>query len=403
MLDGFANVASYSKSSTTMTPLAGMSVEAMKERNKRKGLNGDFAKSLFDVLGDLENTKFLGNLREEPDATIGGIAATRNAAVQQMANLAAKYDIDWDGNNVDASMDNLVKSGRLSPEEYDILYEYELSNKVYKNIINQHPDIKNPTDYTSAIDAGVSMIDTGNNPYITQHNQIINGLFNGQNRIPIDVNTNPTAISQALAAKGIDIESLGLTISEDEEGNEILYMNYDHADKLGKAYEAIKPYIEKDDMLLNVDPSILAGTMYTKIPNNPFSIAGQRINNLYNKASKDLKNNIEDNDYGYVQDDLYSFDSVVTALANNRFKQNMLLGEDVKPSDINTYKKMYEDMLSGFGNVTDKEMSIGTGINSEQIIQEGAAKQAIMQLIRMINDKGINGSVVRNVKNDITK
>ena len=403
MLDGFANVASYSKSSTTMTPLAGMSVEAMKERNKRKGLNGDFAKSLFDVLGDLENTKFLGNLREEPDATIGGIAATRNAAVQQMANLAAKYDIDWDGNNVDASMDNLVKSGRLSPEEYDILYEYELSNKVYKNIINQHPDIKNPTDYTSAIDAGVSMIDTGNNPYITQHNQIINGLFNGQNRIPIDVNTNPTAISQALAAKGIDIESLGLTISEDEEGNEILYMNYDHADKLGKAYEAIKPYIEKDDMLLNVDPSILAGTMYTKIPNNPFSIAGQRINNLYNKASKDLKNNIEDNDYGYVQDDLYSFDSVVTALANNRFKQNMLLGEDVKPSDINTYKKMYEDMLSGFGNVTDKEMSIGTGINSEQIIQEGAAKQAIMQLIRMINDKGINGSVVRNVKTDMTK
>ena len=403
MLDGYANVASYSRSSTTMTPLAGMSVEAMKERNKRKGLNGDFAKSLFDVLGDLENTKFQGTLREEPDATIEGVTATRNAAVQQMANLAAKYNIDWDGNNVDAGMQALIQSGKLTPQEYDVLYDYELTNKVYKNLISQNPDIKNPSDYTSSIDAGVSMIDTGNNPYITRHNQIINQLFNGQDKIAIETNTDPDIIRQELARKGIDFNSLGLSIETSEDGKDVLYMNYDHADKLGKVYNAIKEYTNNTNFSVGTYTRGMSGPSIIPQNYNAFGYAGQQINDLYNKASKDLKNNIEDNSYGYIQDDLYTFDSVVTGLANNRIRQNMLMGEEVKPSDINTYKKMYEDILSSFGNVTDKEMSIGTGINSEQIIQDGAAKQAIMQLIRMIMNKEVDGSINRNVKTDMTK
>lgn len=403
ILDGYANVASYSRSSTTMTPLAGMSVAAMKERNKRKGLNGDFAKSLFDVLGDLENTKFQGTLREEPDATIEGIAATRNAAVQQMANLAAKYDIDWDSNNVDAGMQSLIQSGRLIPQEYDILYEYELSNKVYKKLISKNPNIKNPSDYTSAIDAGVSMIDSGNNPYITQHNQIINQLFNGQDKIAIETNTDPDIIRQELARKGIDINNLGLSIETSEDGKDVLYMNYDHADKLGKVYNAIKQYTNNTDFSVGQYMRGMSGPTIIPQNYNSFGYAGQQINDLYNRASKDLKNNIEDNNYGYVQDDLYTFNSVVTGLVNNRIRQNMMMGEEVKASDVNTYKKMYEDMLSSFGNVTDKEMSVGTGINSEQIIQEGAAKQAIMQLIRMIMNKDVDGSVSRNIKTDMTK
>ena len=403
MLDGYANVASYSRSSTTMTPLAGMSVEAMKERNKRKGLNGDFAKSLFDVLGDLENTKFQGTLREEPDATIEGVTATRNAAVQQMANLAAKYNIDWDGNNVDAGMQALIQSGKLTPQEYDVLYDYELTNKVYKNLISQNPDIKNPSDYTSSIDAGVSMIDTGNNPYITRHNQIINQLFNGQDKIAIETNTDPDIIRQELARKGIDFNSLGLSIETSEDGKDVLYMNYDHADKLGKVYNAIKEYTNNTNFSVGTYTRGMSGPSIIPQNYNAFGYAGQQINDLYNKASKDLKNNIEDNSYGYIQDDLYTFDSVVTGLANNRIRQNMLMGEEVKPSDINTYKKMYEDILSSFGNVTDKEMSIGTGINSEQIIQDGAAKQAIMQLIRMIMNKEVDGSINRNVKTDMIK
>ena len=403
MLDGYANVASYSKSSTTMTPLAGMSVAAMKERNKRNNSNGDFTKSLFDVLGDLENTKFQGTLREEPDATIEGVAATRNAAVQQMANLAAKYDIDWDGNNVDAGMQALVKSGKLTPQERDVLYDYELTNKVYKNIINQNPDIKNPSDYTSSIDAGVSMIDTGNNPYIAQHNQIINRLFNGRDKIAIETNTDPDIIKQELTRKGINFSNLGLSIETSEDGKDILYMNYDHADKLGKVYNAIKQYTTNTDFTIGTYTRGMSGPTIIPQIYNAFGYAGQQINDLYNQASKDLKNNIDNTNYGYIQDDLYTFDSVVTGLANNRIRQNMMMGEEVKPSDINTYKKMYEDMLSSFGNVTDKEMSIGTGINSEQIIQEGAAKQAIMQLIRMIMNKDVDGSVNRNVKTDMTK
>jgi len=403
MLDGYANVASYSRSSTTMTPLAGMSVEAMKERNKRKGLNGDFAKSLFDVLGDLENTKFQGTLREEPDATIEGVVATRNAAVQQMANLAAKYNIDWDGNNVDAGMQALIQSGKLTPQEYDVLYDYELTNKVYKNLISQNPDIKNPSDYTSSIDAGVSMINTGNNPYITRHNQIINQLFNGQDKIAIETNTDPDIIRQELARKGIDFNNLGLSIETSEDGKDVLYMNYDHADKLGKVYNAIKQYTNNTNFSVGTYTRGMSGPSIIPQNYNAFGYAGQQINDLYNKASKELKHNIEDNSYGYIQDDLYTFDSVVTGLANNRIRQNMLMGEEVKPSDINTYKKMYEDMLSSFGNVTDKEMSIGTGINSEQIIQDGAAKQAIMQLIRMIMNKEVDGSINRNVKTDMTK
>lgn len=403
MLDGYANVVSYSRSSTTMTPLAGMSVEAMKERNKRKGLNGDFTKSLFDVLGDLENTKFQGTLREEPDATIEGVAATRNAAVQQMANIAAKYDIDWDGNNVDAGMQTLIQSGKLTPQEYDVLYDYELTNKVYKNLISQNPDIKNPSDYTSSIDAGVSMIDTGNNPYITQHNQIINRLFNGLDKIAIETNTDPDIIRQELARKGIDFSNLGLSIETSEDGKDVLYMNYDHADKLGKVYDAIKEYTRNTDFSVGTYTRGMSGPTIIPQVYNAFGYAGQQISDLYNQASKDLKNNIKNNNYGYIQDDLYTFDSVVTGLANNRIRQNMLMGEEVKPSDINTYKKMYEDMLSSFGNVTDKEMSIGTGINSEQIIQDGAAKQAIMQLIRMIMNKDVDGSINRNVKTDMTK
>lgn len=403
MLDGYANIASYSKSSTTMTPLAGMSVEAMKERNKRKGLNGDFTKSLFDVLGDLENTKFQGTLREEPDATIEGVAATRNAAVQQMANIAAKYDIDWDGNNVDAGMQALIQSGKLTPQEYDVLYDYELTNKVYKNLISQNPDIKNPSDYTSSIDAGVSMIDTGNNPYITQHNEIINRLFNGRDKIAIETNTDPDIIRQELARKGIDFSKLGLSIETSEDGKDVLYMNYDHADKLGKVYDAIKEYTRNTDFSVGTYMRGMSGPTIIPQVYNAFGYAGQQISDLYNQASKDLKNNIKNNNYGYVQDDLYTFDSVVTGLANNRIRQNMLMGEEVKPSDINTYKKMYEDMLSSFGNVTDKEMSIGTGINSEQIIQDGAAKQAIMQLIRMIINKDVDGNINRNVKTDMTK
>lgn len=403
MLDGYANVVSYSRSSTTMTPLAGMSVEAMKERNKRKGLNGDFTKSLFDVLGDLENTKFQGTLREEPDATIEGVAATRNAAVQQMANIAAKYDIDWDGNNVDAGMQTLIQSGKLTPQEYDVLYDYELTNKVYKNLISQNPDIKNPSDYTSSIDAGVSMIDTGNNPYITQHNQIINRLFNGRDKIAIETNTDPDIIRQELARKGIDFSNLGLSIETSEDGKDVLYMNYDHADKLGKVYDAIKEYTRNTDFSVGTYTRGMSGPTIIPQVYNAFGYAGQQISDLYNQASKDLKNNIKNNNYGYIQDDLYTFDSVVTGLANNRIRQNMLMGEEVKPSDINTYKKMYEDMLSSFGNVTDKEMSIGTGINSEQIIQDGAAKQAIMQLIRMIMNKDVDGSINRNVKTDMTK
>lgn len=403
MLDGYANVVSYSRSSTTMTPLAGMSVEAMKERNKRKGLNGDFTKSLFDVLGDLENTKFQGTLREEPDATIEGVVATRNAAVQQMANIAAKYDIDWDGNNVDAEMQTLIQSGKLTPQEYDVLYDYELTNKVYKNLISQNPDIKNPSDYTSSIDAGVSMIDTGNNPYITQHNQIINRLFNGRDKIAIETNTDPDIIRQELARKGIDFSNLGLSIETSEDGKDVLYMNYDHADKLGKVYDAIKEYTRNTDFSVGTYTRGMSGPTIIPQVYNAFGYAGQQISDLYNQASKDLKNNIKNNNYGYIQDDLYTFDSVVTGLANNRIRQNMLMGEEVKPSDINTYKKMYEDMLSSFGNVTDKEMSIGTGINSEQIIQDGAAKQAIMQLIRMIMNKDVDGSINRNVKTDMTK
>lgn len=403
MLDGYANVVSYSRSSTTMTPLAGMSVEAMKERNKRKGLNGDFTKSLFDVLGDLENTKFQGTLREEPDATIEGVAATRNAAVQQMANIAAKYDIDWDGNNVDAGIQTLIQSGKLTPQEYDVLYDYELTNKVYKNLISQNPDIKNPSDYTSSIDAGVSMIDTGNNPYITQHNQIINRLFNGRDKIAIETNTDPDIIRQELARKGIDFSNLGLSIETSEDGKDVLYMNYDHADKLGKVYDAIKEYTRNTDFSVGTYTRGMSGPTIIPQVYNAFGYAGQQISDLYNQASKDLKNNIKNNNYGYIQDDLYTFDSVVTGLANNRIRQNMLMGEEVKPSDINTYKKMYEDMLSSFGNVTDKEMSIGTGINSEQIIQDGAAKQAIMQLIRMIMNKDVDGSINRNVKTDMTK
>lgn len=403
ILDGFANVASYSKSSTTMTPLAGMSVAAMKERNKRNNSNGDFAKSLFDVLGDLENTKFQGTLREEPDATIEGVAATRNAAVQQMANLAAKYDINWDGNNVDAGMQALVQSGKLTPQEYDILYDYELTNKVYKNLISQNPNIKNPSDYISSIDAGVSMIDTGNNPYITQHNQIINRLFNGRDKIAIETNTDPDIIKQELTRKGIDFSNLGLSIETSEDGKDVLYMNYDHADKLGKVYNAIKEYANNNNFSVGTYTRGMSGPTIIPQIYNAFGYAGQQINDLYNKASKDLKNNIKNNDYGYIQDDLYTFDSVVTGLANNRIRQNMMMGEEVKPSDVNTYKKMYEDMLSSFGNVTDKEMSIGTGINSEQIIQDGAAKQAIMQLIRMIMNKDVDGSINRNVKTDMTK
>lgn len=403
MLDGYANVVSYSRSSTTMTPLAGMSVEAMKERNKRKGLNGDFTKSLFDVLGDLENTKFQGTLREEPDATIEGVAATRNAAVQQMANIAAKYDIDWDGNNVDAGMQTLIQSGKLTPQEYDVLYDYELTNKVYKNLISQNPDIKNPSDYTSSIDAGVSMIDTGNNPYITKHNQIINRLFNGRDKIAIETNTDPDIIRQELSRKGIDFSNLGLSIETSEDGKDVLYMNYDHADKLGKVYDAIKEYTRNTDFSVGTYTRGMSGPTIIPQVYNAFGYAGQQISDLYNQASKDLKNNIKNNNYGYIQDDLYTFDSVVTGLANNRIRQNMLMGEEVKPSDINTYKKMYEDMLSSFGNVTDKEMSIGTGINSEQIIQDGAAKQAIMQLIRMIMNKDVDGSINRNVKTDMTK
>lgn len=403
MLDGYANVASYSKSSTTMTPLAGMSVEAMKERNKRKGLNGDFATSLFDVLGDLENTKFQGTLREEPDATIEGVAATRNAAVQQMSNIAAKYNINWDGNNVDAGMQSLIQSGKLTPQEYDVLYDYELTNKVYKNLISQNPDIKNPSDYTSSIDAGVSMIDTGNNPYITQHNEIINRLFNGRDKIAIETNTDPDIIRQELSRKGIDFSKLGLSIETSEDGKDVLYMNYDHADKLGKVYDAIKEYTRNTDFSVGTYMRGMSGPTIIPQVYNAFGYAGQQISDLYNQASKDLKNNIKNNNYGYIQDDLYTFDSVVTGLANNRIRQNMLIGEEVKPSDINTYKKMYEDMLSSFGNVTDKEMSIGTGINSEQIIQEGAAKQAIMQLIRMIMNKDVDGSINRNIKTDMTK
>lgn len=403
ILDGYANVTSYSRSNTTMTPLAGMSVEAMKERNKRTGLNRDFATNLFDVLGDLENTKFQGTLREEPDATIEGVTATRNAAVQQMANIAAKYDIDWDSNNIDAGMKALIQSGKLNPQEYDVLYDYELTNKVYKNLISQNPDIKNPSDYTSSIDAGVSMIDTGNNPYITQHNQIINRLFNGRDKIAIETNTDPDIIRQELARKGIDFSKLGLSIETSEDGKDVLYMNYDHADKLGKVYDAIKEYTRNTDFSVGTYMRGMSGPTIIPQVYNAFGYAGQQISDLYNQASKDLKNNIKNNNYGYVQDDLYTFDSVVTGLANNRIRQNMLMGEEVKPSDINTYKKMYEDMLSSFGNVTDKEMSIGTGINSEQIIQDGAAKQAIMQLIRMIMNKDVDGSINRNVKTDMTK
>lgn len=403
ILDGYANVTSYSRSNTTMTPLAGMSVEAMKERNKRTGLNRDFATNLFDVLEDLENTKFQGTLREEPDATIEGVTATRNAAVQQMANIAAKYDIDWDSNNIDAGMKALIQSGKLNPQEYDVLYDYELTNKVYKNLISQNPDIKNPSDYTSSIDAGVSMIDTGNNPYITQHNQIINRLFNGRDKIAIETNTDPDIIRQELARKGIDFSKLGLSIETSEDGKDVLYMNYDHADKLGKVYDAIKEYTRNTDFSVGTYMRGMSGPTIIPQVYNAFGYAGQQISDLYNQASKDLKNNIKNNNYGYVQDDLYTFDSVVTGLANNRIRQNMLMGEEVKPSDINTYKKMYEDMLSSFGNVTDKEMSIGTGINSEQIIQDGAAKQAIMQLIRMIMNKDVDGSINRNVKTDMTK
>lgn len=403
ILDGFANIASYSKSMTTMTPLAGMSVAAMKEHNKRKGTNGDFSKTLFDTLGDIENTKFKGNTREEPDATIEGVAATRNAAVQQMANLAAKYDIQWNDKNIDAGMQALIQDGRLTPEEYRVLYEYELSNNVYKHLIDKNPNIKNPADYTAAIDAGISMIDTDKNTYIIKHNQIINNLFNGQDKIAIETNVSPDSIKKALAMKGININDLGLSVEPSEDGNDILYMNYDHADKLGKAYDIIKPYINKENMILNGDPSVLSGTIYTRRPNNPFEIAGKQINNLYNQAIKDLKNNIKNNDYGYVQDDLYSMNTIVESLANNRMRQNMLMGDEVNESDYNNYKKWYKDMFNGFGNVTDKEMSIGTGVNSEQIIQEGAAKQSIMQFIRMIMNGEIEGSVNRNVKTDMTK
>ena len=402
MLDGFANVASYSKSSTTMTPLAGMSVAAMKERNKRTSM-GDFNKSLYDVLNDLDNTSFKGNLRSEPDATINGVSATRNAAIQRVANIAAKYDIPWDNNNVNAGFEALINDGRLTSEEYNVLYEYELANNVYQNLIEQHPEIKNPSDYTSAIDAGVSMIDTGNNPYITEHNRIINQLFKGQDKIEIETTKDALAIQKELASKGIDINSLGLEVIQTEDGRHALYMNYDYADKVGKAYDAIKEYTYNTDITVGDYGRGMIGPNVNFAQYNAFGRAGQQINDLYKRASNDLNKSLSDEDYGFVQDDLYSFDSVVTGLAQERMKQNMLAGEELTASDYNNYKKMYTDMLSTFGNVTDKEMTIGTGVNAETPINEGAAKQAIMQLIRMIQDGNVKGSVGRNVKTDMTK
>lgn len=196
-LSHFYKSAPYSHFSSTISPLAGLSVNAYKARAKAQAdaAGGEF--NLPDLMSRARNTT-PGPFIEGKSALDTNVTA-RGEYFSKFADAVTKYGVsNVNINNIDEAYnqakDIAAKRGTVIPYEiYDLYNKFKEYNDKYIKLLPQDKNLKDNIEFSAAMSTGVDLGTLSNNDVAKNYTQTFNDLYGDDPYILIPVNNVETA------------------------------------------------------------------------------------------------------------------------------------------------------------------------------------------------------------------
>lgn len=192
-LQGFYKSAPYAHFKSTISPLAGLSVNAYKARIKAKKDAADAEFNLPNLMSRARNTT-PGPFVEKASAYKTNIA-NRGSAYGNLANAVNRFGVDSTNLNPSEmySRAKAIAKQRGIPIPYEIYDAYNKFNDAdakYKKIMEQIPDqdTRDKIEFISAIDSKIDLGTIKNNPYVNQLVNLANEDWGADGKILIPIN-----------------------------------------------------------------------------------------------------------------------------------------------------------------------------------------------------------------------
>lgn len=196
-LQGFYKSAPYAHFKSTISPLAGLSVNAAKARAAQKTTGTDAEFNLPNLMSHARNTT-PGPFVEGKSALDTNITA-RGEYFSKFADAVTKYGVtDININNVDEAYnrakDIAAKRGTVIPYEiYDLYNKFKIYNDKYIKLLPQDKNLKDNIEFSAAMSTGVDLGTLSNNDVAKNFTQRFNDLYGDDPYILIPVNNIETA------------------------------------------------------------------------------------------------------------------------------------------------------------------------------------------------------------------
>lgn len=286
-ITGFYQSASYNHYYENITPLAGMSISANKEKNKAtKGLGGGEA---TNAIFNATNTT-PGGFYVNRNNTLSSVVAEYKAATSMLNGEANRLGIKITSTDV-ADVYNKIEEyykdrGQIIPKNvYDTYNSYLKGVDKYNQILpdKDKNNINNYLEFISALDNGIDTALYKDNPHIEEYNKIIAKAYENTEEIPLYFNINFDD-----AVKNFDYKSYGLKEKIDENGNKHLVLPKEFSENLLHISQATQGLIDVNNI--------------SKIPGEKLRAGEKNYNNkvfsdvlkLYNNATNNLNSQIGD-------------------------------------------------------------------------------------------------------------
>lgn len=190
-LQGFYKSAPYAHFKSTISPLAGLSVNAYKARIKAKKDAADAEFNLPNLMSRARNTT-PGPFVEKASAYEANIA-NKGGAFKTLANAVSRYGVDV----TDLTPDQMYsrakaiaqqRGGVIPYEIYDAYNKYNDANAKYQEIMKQIPDqdMRDRIEFVSAMDAKLGLDTIKDNPYAKQYTERYNKLIEDNDMLSSD-------------------------------------------------------------------------------------------------------------------------------------------------------------------------------------------------------------------------
>ena len=275
-LQGFYHSASYSYYYGTDTPLAGMSVAALKARTASNGNKGI---AIGDFIMTATNTT-PGNYYIEKTSAISATLGQSKAATERLKGYSDSLGLQFDLNDVVGSYQKIVqKYNGIPPKEvYDTFKQYQIAEDRMNQLIPEElgKDFKDKALFTAALEEQCDLSTLIDNVYAKKYIEMVNRAFENKDEIAIQVNGNFDEI-----LKNIDYKSLGLNIKYNDNGR-YFTLSKNNAQDLYLIAKALEPYRGHNIIV----GSNITGYVQTS-PNKIDGILDDAVK-LYNETSKEV-------------------------------------------------------------------------------------------------------------------